>query len=39
MDGVYRVIVEGDWNVHNLCHIAPEEPWPSQISRSRLLNL
>ena len=25
MDGVYRVIVEGDWNVHNLCHIAPEE--------------
>ena len=25
MEGVYRVIVEGDWNVHNLCHIAPEE--------------
>ena len=23
MEGVYRVTVEGDWNVHNLCHIAP----------------
>ena len=25
MEGVYRVIVEGDLNVHNLCHIVPEE--------------
>ena len=25
MEGVYRVIVEGDLNVHNLCHIAPDE--------------
>ena len=25
MEGVYRVIVEGHLNVHNLCHIVPEE--------------
>ena len=28
MEGVYRVIVEGDLNVHNLCHIVPEETRP-----------